>query len=95
MCCNICLRYIENLCLFGEGIKVVGNGLSHYSLTCINQWNKAFLILSTKIKSRGWEKEKKMNLPASESLPPLDAKLDAFKIKAFTFGSKMVGMEKN
>lgn len=32
-----------------------------------------------------------MNLPASESLPPSDAKLDAFKIKAFTFGSKMVG----
>ena len=36
-----------------------------------------------------------MNLPASGSLPPLDAKLDTFKIKAFTFGSKMVGMEKN
>jgi len=31
-----------------------------------------------------------MNLPASGSLLPLDAKLDAFKIKAFTFG-----MEKN
>lgn len=40
-------------------------------------------------------KEEKMNLPDSGSLPPLDAKLDAFKIKAFTFGSKMVGMEKN
>ena len=36
-----------------------------------------------------------MNLPASGSLPSLDAKLDAFKIKAFTFGSKMVSMEKN
>lgn len=29
-----------------------------------------------------------MNLPASEDpLPPLDAKLDAFKIKAFAFGN--------
>ena len=40
-------------------------------------------------------KEEKMNLPDSGSLPPLDARLDAFKIKAFTLGSKVVGMEKN
>ena len=36
-----------------------------------------------------------MNLPGSGYLPPLVAKLDAFKIKVFNFGSKMVGMEKN